>query len=149
MPVGELCTRQTVVVPLGTSLSDAAKLMREYHVGDLVVIERTDGKRRPVGIVTDRDIVMEVLAQDLDPARLSVEDIMTRDPVTVQEQDGLFETMRIMRANGIRRIPVVDGEGALAGIVAVDDLIELLAEELSLIAKVIVRERRQEAEVRT
>ncbi len=148
MPVGELCTRQTVVVARGTSLVDAARLMREYHVGDLVVTERTDGKRRPVGIITDRDIVMEVLAQGLDPARLSVEDIMTSDPVTVHEQDGLFETMRIMRAKGIRRIPVVDDEGALAGIVAVDDLIELLADELSLIAKVIVRERRQEAEVR-
>lgn len=148
MPVGELCIRQTVIAPRGTSIQEAARLMREYHVGDLVVTERMDGKRKPVGIVTDRDIVIEVLAQGLDPARLSVEDIMSPDLVTVREQEGLFETIRIMRAKGIRRIPVVDSEGALAGIVAVDDLIELLADELGQLSKVILRERRQEAEVR-
>lgn len=148
MPVGQLCIRQTVVAPRGTSVQDAAKLMRAYHVGDLVVTEPTDGKRKPVGIVTDRDIVIEVLAQGLDPAGLSVEDIMTRDLVTVDEREGLFETIRIMRENGVRRIPVVDSKGSLAGIVAVDDVIDLLAEELSQIAKVVLRERRQEAEVR-
>lgn len=148
MPIGELCIRQTVVTPRGTSVEDAAKLMREYHVGDLIVTDRIDGKRKPVGIVTDRDIVIEVVAQGIDPARLSVEDIMTGDLVTVREQEGLFETIRIMRAKGIRRVPVVDSDGALAGIVAVDDVIELLADELSQVAKVVLRERRQEAEVR-
>jgi len=148
MPVGELCIRQTVVAPRGTSIHDAAKLMREYHVGDLVVTDPTDGKRKPVGIVTDRDIVIEVLAQGLDPGRLAVEDIMSQDLVTVREQEGLFETIGKMRAKGVRRVPVVDSEGTLAGIVTVDDLVGLLADELGEVAKLISREQKQEAEAR-
>lgn len=148
MPVGELCIRQTVVASRGTSVQEAAKLMRRYHVGDLVVTDRTDGKRKPVGIVTDRDIVIEVVAQGLDPAQLSVEDIMSQDLAVVGEREGLFETIRIMRAKGVRRLPVVDSKGTLAGIVAVDDLVELLAEELSELAKLVSREQKQEAEMR-
>lgn len=148
MPVGELCIRQTVVASRGTSVQEAAKLMRRYHVGDLVVTDRTDGKRKPVGIVTDRDIVIEVVAQGLDPAQLSVEDIMSQDLAVVGEREGLFETIRIMRAKGVRRLPVVDSKGTLAGIVAVDDLVELLAEELSELAKLVSREQKQEAETR-
>ena len=148
MPVGELCIRQTVVAPRGTSVKEAAKLMREYHVGDLVVTDQIDGKRKPAGIVTDRDIVIEVVAQGLDPASLSVDEIMGQELVTVEENEGLFETVRIMRAKGVRRLPVVDAKGALAGIVAVDDFIELLADELGQLSKIVLRERRQEAELR-
>jgi CBS domain-containing protein len=148
MPVGELCIRQTVVASRDTSVQEAAKLMRQYHVGDLVVTDQAGGKRIPVGIVTDRDIVVEVLAQGLDAASLSVEDIMAQDVVTVREQEGIFQTIAKMRAKGVRRVPVVDGEGALAGIVAVDDLVELLADELGDLARLISREQKYEAEAR-
>ncbi len=148
MPVGELCIRQTVVASRGMSVREAAKLMRQYHVGDLVVTDKANGKRIPVGIVTDRDIVVEVLALGLDAASLAVEDIMTRDLVTVREQEGVFQTIGKMRTNGIRRVPVVDAEGALAGIVAVDDMVELLADELGELAKLISREQKHEVQAR-
>jgi CBS domain-containing protein len=122
--------------------------MRQYHVGDIVVTDEMDHRRTPVGIVTDRDIVLEVLAQELDATSLSVGDIMTGDLITVRENEGLFQTIQLMRAKGARRVPVVNGEGVLVGIVSVDDLVELLAEELGELAKLISREQKREAEMR-
>lgn len=148
MPVGELCIRQVVVTPRTTSVSEAAKLMRQHHVGDIVVTDEIAGRRAPVGIVTDRDIVLEVLAQELDATSLSAGDIMSSDLITVRENEGVFQTIQLMRAKGARRAPVVNGEGALVGIVSVDDLVELLAEELSQLAKLIAREQKLEAELR-
>ena len=148
MPVGELCIRQVVVTPRKTSVLEAAKLMRQYHVGDIVVTDEIGGRKVPVGIVTDRDIVLEVLAQELDATSLSAGDIMSSDLITVRENEGVFQTIQLMRAKGARRAPVVNSEGALVGIVSVDDLVELLAEELSQLAKLIAREQKLEAELR-
>jgi CBS domain-containing protein len=94
-------------------------------------------------MVTDRDIVLEVLAQDLDATGLSVGDIMTSDLITVKDYEGVFETIQLMRAKGARRAPVVNGKGVVVGIVSVDDLVELLAEELSELAKLISREQKR------
>ena len=149
MPIGEVCVRQVVVAARDTSVLDAAKLMRRYHVGNIIVTEQSGGRRVPVGIVTDRDIVLTVLAQELDPKTLSVGDIMTADLITVREEEGVFQTIQLMRAKGTRRAPVVDRDGALIGIVSVDDMLDLLAEELSELAKLISREQKHEAEVRT
>ncbi len=149
MPVGELCTRQTVVAPRGTSVQNAAKLMRRYHVGDVIVTDQAKADLKPVGIVTDRDIVLEVLAQGLDPSGISVDDIMNQDFAVAQEQDGLFETMEKMRSKGVRRLPIVSANGVLVGIVTIDDLIELLAEELGALAKLISREQKRELELRS
>jgi CBS domain-containing protein len=148
MPVGELCIRQVVVTPRKTSVLEAAKLMRQYHVGDVVVTDEIAGRRAPVGIVTDRDIVLEVLAQELDATSLSAGDIMSSDLITVREDEGVFQTIQLMRAKGARRAPVVNNEGVLVGIVCVDDLVELLAEELSQLAKLIAREQKLETELR-
>lgn len=148
MPVGELCTRQVVVAPRNASVLDAAKLMRQHHVGDIVVTDEIAGRRQPVGIVTDRDIVLEALAQELDAISLSTGDIMSSDLITVRENEGVFQTIQLMRAKGARRVPVVNSEGSLVGIVSVDDLVELLAEELSQLAKLIAREQKREAELR-
>lgn len=149
MPIGDICIRETVSVSRGTSVYDAAKLMRQHHVGDLVVTDEIGGKRKPIGIVTDRDIVVETLALGLDPAELSIEDIMGQPLVTVREQDGILETIRKMRAKGIRRLPLVDADGVLAGIVTVDDLIGRLASEMGELAKTITREQKQEAVARS
>ena len=148
MPIGELAVRQVIVAPRGTAVLDAAKLMRQYHVGDIVITSETNGRRRPIGIVTDRDIVLEVLAQGIDAAKLSVDDIMTRDLITVRESEGVFQTIQLMRAKGARRAPIVNEEGVLIGIVSADDFIDLLAEELSELAKLISREQKREAEMR-
>jgi len=148
MPIGELCVRQVVVTPRETSVLEAAKLMRQYHVGDVVVTDQRNGHRAPVGIVTDRDIVLEIVAQDLSASNLSVGDIMSNDLVTVSQDEGVFQTIQRMRARGARRAPVVDSDGNLTGIVSVDDLVELLAEELGELAKLVTREQKREAESR-
>ena len=147
MPIGEFCNREVVFATRETSIPEAAQLMRKYHVGDLVVVDEIDGKRVPVGIVTDRDIVIEIISQSLDFNEFSVGDIMSPQLISVQEKEGVFETIRLMRAKGIRRIPVVNQEGGLEGIVSADDILDLLAEEMTELAKVVPRE--QEREVKT
>jgi CBS domain-containing protein len=147
MPIGEFCNREVVFATRETSIPEAAQLMRQYHVGDLVVVDEIDGKRVPVGIVTDRDMVIEIISQALDFNEFSVGDIMSPQLVSVQETEGVFETIRLMRTKGIRRIPVVNQEGGLEGIVSADDILDLLAEEITELAK--VAPRQQEREVKT
>jgi len=126
------------------SLFEAAKLMRDHHVGNLVVTENHPGRRVPVGIVTDRDIVIEVLAEGIDPKSLIVADIMSYDLLMAREDDELFDTIRAMRAHGVRRIPVVNREGGLEGIVSVDDLLDLVAEQLTDLVELFRREQKHE-----
>ena len=149
MTIGEFCNREVVFATREMSLPEAAQLMRKHHVGDLVVVDDVDGKRVPVGIVTDRDMVIEVIAKSLDFDEFSVGDIMSPQLVSVQEKEGVFETIRLMRAKGIRRIPVINQQGGLAGIVSADDMLDLLAEEMAELAKVAPREQQREAKTRT
>jgi signal-transduction protein with cAMP-binding, CBS, and nucleotidyltransferase domain len=144
MRIGEICTRDVVFCAADTSIADAARLMRERHVGDLVVgIEGSEGVR-PIGIVTDRDIVVEVVAMNVSPDQLAVKDIMSRALTYVDESKGVYETLALMRHKGIRRMPVVDERDDLVGIVTFDDLLEGIAEETGLAAKLIQKEREQE-----
>jgi CBS domain-containing protein len=140
--------REVLVAARGTTIQDAAKLMRQHHVGDLVVVDSPDGNQVPVGIVTDRDIVLSVVATKLDPAVYTLGDLVTQDLITVRQDQGVFETIQHMRAHGIRRMPVVDGRGGLVGIVSVDDFIQLLGDELSELGKLIAREQVQENKLR-
>lgn len=137
MSVGEFCSRDVVVVDKKASISAVAKLMREHHVGNVIVVEQRDGIRVPVGIVTDRDLVMEVIAMDLSVDACAVGDIMSFDLVTAKETDGIWSTLQRMRVRSVRRVPVVSGTGALVGIISADDMLELLSEELSSLAKII------------
>jgi signal-transduction protein with cAMP-binding, CBS, and nucleotidyltransferase domain len=149
MAVGEICNRKVVITEKALSVVDAAQLMRKHHVGDLVVVAEKDGRKHPVGIVTDRDIVVEVVAAEVNPDTLKVGDIMSLDVATVHESEGLFEAMRHMRDKGVRRMPVVDHEGGLVGILTLDDLLGLLAEELTELAKLVSHERQREATARS
>jgi CBS domain-containing protein len=106
------------------------------------------GKRVPVGIVTDRDAVVEVMATGLDPNTITVGDIMEQELVTARESEGVLETMQIMRYKGVRRLPIVGKSGELIGIVSIDDLLEVLAEEISELAKVVAREQARETTTR-
>lgn len=147
--IGGICSRDVVFTTRDTTVSAAAKLMREHHVGSIVVVEQMNGgKRLPLGIVTDRDIVVEVVAPGLDAETITVGDIMTTELVTAPESEGLLETMEIMRYKGVRRIPVVDSAGQLIGIASIDDLLEVLAEEMTELAKIVTRERAHEAQAR-
>jgi CBS domain-containing protein len=148
MAIGELCNREVVVVTRETSVADAAQLMRHHHVGDVVVVMEEGGQRTPVGILTDRDVVVEVVAAGLDPTTLTVGEIMAPGLASVQEKTGVFEAIRYMRDKGVRRLPVVGEGGVLIGILALDDLLELLAEELGALARLVAREQNREAESR-
>ncbi len=149
MPVGEICSREVVIAERGLSVVEGARLMRTHHVGDLVVVEAQGGRTVPVGIVTDRDVVVEVVAAGVNPEALTVGDIMAAGVATVRESEGLYETLRYMRDKGVRRMPVVDREGALVGILTLDDLLGLLAEEMTELAKLVSHERQREAAART
>ena len=149
MAVGEICNREVVIAEKTLSVVDAALLMRKHHVGDLVVVEEKAGRRHPVGIVTDRDIVVEVVAAGVNPDALKVGDIMGPEVATVREGEGLFEALRHMRDKGVRRMPVVDRDGGLVGILTLDDLLSLLAEEMTELAKLVSHERQREAAART
>jgi len=148
MAVGEICNREVVVAEKALSVVDAAQLMRKHHVGDLVVVEEKGGRKHPVGIVTDRDIVVEVVAAGVNPQSLKLGDIMGPEMATVRESEGLFEALRYMRDKGVRRMPVVDGAGGLVGILTLDDLLSLLAEEMTELAKLVSHERQREATAR-
>ena len=144
MTTGKVCNREVVFVHQQASVPEAARLMREYHVGDLVVIKEKTGKRVPVGIITDRDIVLEVIAEGVDMDDVSVGDIMSDKLVTARESDGLPETIKLMRAKGIRRLPVVNDDNELVGILSVDDLIDLFSEQIVDLARLIAREQGRE-----
>ena len=148
MTVGKVCNREVIVIDKTASIAEAARLMREYHVGDLVVVEERTGKRVPVGIVTDRDIVLEVIAAGVDMNDVNVGDIMSNNLVTARENDSVLETVKIMRAKGIRRLPVINDDNDLVGILAVDDLIDLFSEQIVDLARLIAREQQREKEKR-
>lgn len=120
----------------------AAQRMRDEHVGDVVVLE--DG--RPIGIVTDRDLVVRVLAAERDADSLRVRDVMTRALATVAEDSDVFEVLDEMHRTGARRMPVVDGEGALVGLLALDDIVSWLARQMSVVSDVFGQEVRAERE---
>lgn len=144
MPIGEICNRDVVVVLKDETALEAAHLMRQHHVGDVLVVEEHEGRRMPVGIVTDRDLVEEIIAPELDPGFITVAEIMAADFVAVSESMGVYETVQYMRGKGVRRMPVVDEAGALVGIVTLDDLLALLAEELNALAQLVAREQQKE-----
>jgi CBS domain-containing protein len=147
--IASICNRSVAFTTRETTVAAAAKLMRHGHIGSLVVVEQMNGgKRIPAGIVTDRDIVVEVIATGLDPAVITVGDIMEPELVVGRESDSVLETLEIMRFKGVRRLPTVDREGQLVGIVTVDDLLEILAEELNELATIVAREQSHEATAR-
>jgi len=145
MPIGEICNREVIIVQRDDTVLQAAKLMRQHHVGDLLVVEERGGRRVPVGIVTDRDLVVEIIAPELDSTVITVSDIMVTKLATVKESNGVFEAIQYMRSKGIRRLPVVDDDGGLVGIVTLDDLLVLLADELGALARLVEREQKNEA----
>jgi len=149
MMVGELCNRNVVVAPKGEMIVDTAKRMRTSHVGDVVVVENRNGHHVPIGILTDRDIVVSVVAGDPDHVGcLLVSDVMTSDIVTAHEQDSIETAVRKMKDHGIRRLPIVDGAGTLVGILTMDDVLEYLAARQCELVSLMAREQRHERQYR-
>ena len=148
MRVGEICNREVVVVEEESSVAEAAKIMREYHVGDVVIVKTKYGKQVPVGILTDRDITLEIVARGADPENIRVDDAMSFELTTVSDDDDLLHVIEVMRSHGIRRVPVVDAEEALIGILTVDDIVDLLSEVMVNLAHLVDSQRRREASTR-
>jgi signal-transduction protein with cAMP-binding, CBS, and nucleotidyltransferase domain len=126
------------------SIPDAARLMRDKHVGSLVITDTNEGRVMPIGILTDRDIVIEIISRDISLNEVTVGDVMTYALLKVTEDENIFDVAQRMRARGVRRVPVISRLGELIGIIAADDILELLSEELSLLSRITTREAEQE-----
>jgi CBS domain-containing protein len=144
MRVGEICNRDVVIVAASASLREAANLMREYHVGALVVIDDGSAHAHPVGIITDRDIVIALLARDVDLRALTTGDVIGSDLLCANSGEDLWGAVSRMCDRGVRRLPVIDNAGILIGILSLDDMIELMAEHLHSLAGLIRRGQRRE-----
>lgn len=131
-----------------TSILEAARLMRHHHTGTLVVVDDPQGDRAPAGVVTDRDIVVEALANELDPARTPVARIMGTKVVIAGESESLADGIERMRAHAVRRLPIVDHGGALVGIVTLDDLLALHARQAGVLAEIVSKEQVHEQRTR-
>lgn len=148
MTAGRYCNREVVITDKDTTIAEAATLMRRFRVGDLVVTENERMMNMPIGIVTDRDLVLEVLAEDVPLDAVTLKDVMNPEPVTVDQDESLLDTLAVMRDRGVRRLLVVNKEGGLEGIFCADDAIELLAEALGDLADLVGREKRNEQRAR-
>ena len=150
MRIGDVCNRNVVCAERGTTLSAAANLMRQHHVGDVIVVDRADAERMPIGIITDRDIVVEAVAPGLDPKVMTLGDLLSWGQlVTAQESDSYGDTLHLMHAKGIRRMPVINAAGVLVGIVSIDDMLPRVASDLSELAELGQRGRQREMQART
>ena len=149
MKVGEYCKKAVVAIASNADAAEAAKLMRMQHVGFLIVHREGDALRKPIGVLTDRDLVVGVMARDVDPHAVTVDDVMSRQPLTANEFDGLNDLLQGLRLAGFRRAPVVDARGALIGIMTIDDAIEVITGLMCDVAGSIKSEQRQERRRRT
>ncbi len=148
MLVGEVCNREVVVVDKDAATEVAIGLMREYHVGDVVVVEDRLGQKIPIGILTDRDIVVELLAEGVDLDAVSVGDIMSYELQVARDSDALTNTIKKMKHQGIRRLPVVNEQGGLIGILTLDDIIDIMAELMDDLASLVKKEQKREKKTR-
>jgi CBS domain-containing protein len=140
MSVGRICVRTVDVAKMNESVSVAARRMHARNVGTLIVV---DEDRHPLGLVTDRDLVVRVLAESRDSGETTVGEVMSRLPHTVNEETPIEEAMGVMRAGPYRRVPVVSRDGRLVGILSLDDILDLLAEEFGEIGRLLRKESPQ------
>lgn len=127
MIVSDFCEREVVIVEADTTLVETAKLMRHFHAGYVVVVEDKNNQINPLGIVTDRDIVIEVVATELDAETITAGDIMVQYLYKVSKDDGLVSTIEMMNQHGVRRLPVVTAEGLLVGVVTMENILEKMS----------------------
>lgn len=148
MSIKAVCNTHVVTIDKLSTLKDVSNLMRKQHVGAVVVTEGLNGKRAPIGIITDRDLALALGATN-NPQDLEIEHIMLYRPITVKTSDGLFEATELMRENGVKRLPVVNDDGSLYGIISSDDLFMLLGDEVRNLAKITDIQVKKEQGIRT
>ncbi len=137
MRSGEVCNRNVVIMSKDETIQEAARLMRHHHVGSILVCDNSGKGPTPLGILTDRDIVVELLAEGVAPDAVCTGDIMTFELLTTHEEDDLEQTLEKMLSRAIRRIPVVDDNAKVVGILSLDDLLEFFAEQFNRLVTLI------------
>lgn len=137
MSVSAICNHNVATIERTDGVVEAAERMRTQHVGDLIVVEHRDGRAIPVGIITDRDIVVGIVARRTPPAAVTVGDAMSSRLLTVHQDNGIEFALREMRRVGVRRAPVVGDAGELVGVLSIDDVIDHLAVQVGHIADVV------------
>ncbi|HUO66569.1 MAG TPA: CBS domain-containing protein [Gammaproteobacteria bacterium] len=148
MAVSSVCNYNVATIERDADVAEAAERMRTQHVGDLIVVEERAGGRVPVGILTDRDIVVAVVAKRASPSSITVGDAMSVGLITVNKDNGIEHALREMRGAGVRRAPVVDEGGLLVGVLSIDDVIDHLAVQLGHIADIIRMGQQSEVDLR-
>lgn len=147
LTAGEVCTPDVVATERDTRVSEAARLMHTHHVGSLVVVDDlSPGKRRVVGMLTDRDITVAVVAAEQDPHRTRVGEIMSKDVVAARVEDSVLDLLELMRRKRVRRLPIIGSQGELIGILTLDDVMSVVAEEMHALAGAIGAARRKNSE---
>lgn len=146
MPIADVCSRKVAIIDRRSKVTEAAQVMREAHVGDVIVCEGE--QRRPIGILTDRDIVVGLVAMRIDPETVQVDDVMTPTLITINEDQGVYETIQLMERYGVSRLPVVSRDGVLIGVVSSADLLELLSREIGSLSRLADKQKLREKEVR-
>lgn len=135
MSIKSICQTKVVTVGKNSTLKDVAAVMQKHHVGSVIVTEGLDGKRIPAGIITDRDIAMSVGAS-AKPGDIRVDQVMQSHPVSIKIDEGIFEAVAKMREMGVKRMPVVNSDGSLYGLISADDLLSLMGDEINLLSKI-------------
>lgn len=149
MLVRDLANLNVICCTADAPISEVASLMRRHHVGDVIVVDtQQEGLRAPIGIVTDRDILVETIALDIEAKLFTASDLMSSPVTTVQEDASLTEALAVMRGKQVRRLPVVNRAGQLFGIVTADDLLNVVASELSLLAGLVIEQPAKEGRLR-
>lgn len=138
--LASVCKYPVRLVTPQATIREAAEKMREYHVGALVVVASTSAPARPLGIVTDRDMVVAILALGLDPNVFLVDDLMGRPLVVAKASQRLRDGLELMKAKGVRRLPLVDKAGSVIGIVTLDDLVREVARDVSSLSAIVDQE---------
>jgi len=148
MNIGKICSHNVVAADAETSVLEGARLMRHNHVGSLVVTKQEGQGARPAGMITDRDLIVEVMAEEIDPNSVTLGDTMTPYPLAAREDDEAFDVLNAMRSKGVRRIPVVDANGLLVGVLAVDDILRMISREMADLVGLIQKEYDTEVRLR-
>ncbi|MDE2156874.1 MAG: CBS domain-containing protein [Xanthomonadaceae bacterium] len=148
MRIADICTRQVVSTDAAVSVHEAAEMMRKHHVGSLVVTEQPNGERIPIGFITDRDIVLAVVAVGISTDALMVSDIMNRNVATCTENEDIFDAIETMRARGVRRLPVLDSGGGLTGMLSADDIYGALGTHMRELGAALTHEQAHEMNAR-
>ena len=144
MRIQDICIHHVAQISATEPLIAAATMMRERHVGNLVVVENTQGERKPIGVLTDRDLVIAVVAAGLSAETLVVADVMSKPVYCCSGTQSVFDAIAIMREQGVRRLPVLNETGELFGIIAADDIWTALADQMKVLAETTARVRARE-----